>query len=159
VLEKWEKSKVIWFLWVITYFPILYLLSLFDAPRYVFALVAIIGPLIPTAWEIKAVFSGSNNTFFGKGKEAGKILETGRSATATVVSLEENSGGGVVTINGQPYLNLKLLVDDNLNPAYEVSFDTVIPRSAVPQFQPGAAFEVKIDQTNPQIVVLDLKQQ
>ena len=151
---------MVWLSWVIIYLPLLFIMAFFRTPKYIFALVAVILALILIAWEIKETSGFSSpNIFLGEGKKAGEILETGRSATATVVSLEENSGGGVVTINGQPYLNLKLLVDDNLNPAYEVSFDTVIPRSAVPQFQPGAAFEVKIDQTNPQIVVLDLKQQ
>jgi hypothetical protein len=153
------KKKMFWF-WII-YFALLLLMFLFRAPEQIFVPVAIIGALILVAREITKIFASfsSSNTFFGKGKTARRILETGRGATATVVSLNENSGGGVVTINDQPYLNLKLLVDDSKNPPYEVSFDTIIPRSAVPQFQSGAMFKVKIDPNNPQIVVIDVSQQ
>ncbi|HUV86998.1 MAG TPA: hypothetical protein VMX79_07780 [bacterium] len=70
-----------------------------------------------------------------------------------------NAGGltivGVVTINDQPYLNLTLEVDDGSRAPYVVSFDAVIPRAAVPQFQPGALVRLKVDPNDPQQVVID----
>lgn len=119
-------------------------------------LLIIIG--IPVAIGIVVyvlAISNSGNTFFGGGKEAGRILATGRPATATVLSIDENSGGGVLTINDQPYLNLKLQIDDGKAEPYQISFDTVIARADVPKFQPGAVFPVKIDPNNPQKVTLD----
>jgi len=97
----------------------------------------------------------TNNTFFGQGKEAARILKNGESATATVLYIGENSEGGALTINDQPVLNLKLLIEDGTRKRYEVSLDTLISRTAVAQFQPGAVFKVKIDSHDPQKVVID----
>ncbi len=99
--------------------------------------------------------SGMTHPFLGSGSRAEKIIKTGLTATAKVLSLGENSKGGVVTINDQPYLNIKLKIDDYKNPPYETDFDTVIPRHMMPQFQPGAIFPVKIDPENPKVVVID----
>jgi hypothetical protein len=65
--------------------------------------------------------------------------------------------GGVMTINDQPYLNLKLEVHDKGRDPYPVSLDTIIPRAAVPQFQPGANIPVRVDPSDPQQVVIDWK--
>ena len=65
--------------------------------------------------------------------------------------------GGVMTINDQPYLNLKLEVHDEGRTPYPVSLDTIVPRAAVPQFQPGANIPIKIDPDDPQNVVIDWK--
>ena len=54
-------------------------------------------------------------------------------------------------------MNIKLKIDDGRKIPYEVSFDTIFPRTSVPQFQPGVIFPVKIDPTNPNIVVVDTK--
>lgn len=69
--------------------------------------------------------------------------------------LAENSGGGVVTVNDQPYLNVTLEVDGGSRAPYVVSFDAVIPRAAVPQFQPDALIRLKVDPNDPQQVVVD----
>lgn len=152
---------MLWIAWMLVYVPVLLLMLLFRVPENIIVPIAIIGALILGAWDIYEIFTGigSSNTFFGEGKKAKKILETGRSATATIISLDENSKGGVVTINDQPLLNLKLLVDDGEKKPYQVSFDTIIPRSAVPQFQPEAKFKVKIDPTDPQTVVIDFPEE
>jgi len=92
---------------------------------------------------------------FGWGKETRMMKKHGRPATATILSIGENSGGGTVTINDQPYLNLQLEVHDgNLQP-YVVSVDTVISRSAIPQFQPGATVPILIHPENPDKVVIN----
>lgn len=105
--------------------------------------------------SLSTAFSGMSNPFLGSGKKAKRILQTGRPATAKVTFIGENSKGGVVTINDQPYLNIKLKIDDYKNVPYEVSLDTVIPRHMVPQFQPGALFPVKIDPEDIYCVVID----
>ena len=60
-----------------------------------------------------------------------------------------------VTVNNQPYLNLTLEVDDGSRAPYVVSFDTVIPRAAVPRFQPDALIRLKVDPNDTQQVVID----
>jgi len=146
-----------WILWMIIYVPVMIYLANSKAPEWLLVTFGIGGALIFVAWELKSIFGafGSSNTFFGSGKKAEKILATGKPAVATLLSIGENSKGGVVTINDQPLLNLKLLVDPEGAPPYEVIFDTIISRIDVPQFQPGARFHVRIDPTDPQIVVLD----
>jgi hypothetical protein len=123
----------------------------------VFIVLVVLCSLLPFIGVFKGLLGmkGGFNFFWGSGKKAKEILSTGKSATATLVALGESSQGGTVTINDQPYLNLKLQIDDGYKQPYEVSLDTVIPRSAVPQFQPGASFKVKIDPADPNTVVFD----
>ena len=146
-----------WLGWIVIYLPVLLIMHWLKVPEHIFTPIAVVGALVFVALDMWHIFTGfgSSNAFFGSGKKAEKILATGKPAEATLLSIDENSKGGVVTINDQPLLNLKLLVEDGQKAAYEVSFDTVVPRSAVPQFQPGAKFKVKIDPNDPQIVVLD----
>jgi len=99
-------------------------------------------------------FKGAFGSFFGT-KESKRIQAFGREATATVQAIGENSEGGIVTINDQPLLNLQLEVHDGNVPPYPVSLDTVIPRAAVPQFQPGAVIPIKIDPENPDKIIID----
>lgn len=101
---------------------------------------------------------GSYYFFWGKGKRAKSILVNGRQARATLLEIGENSGGGTVTINDDPYLNLRLEIDDGVNKPYEVSLDAVISRFVVPQFQPGVAFPVRVDTSNPENIVYDSNQ-
>jgi hypothetical protein len=35
-----------------------------------------------------------------------------------------------------------------------VSFDTIIPRYAVPQFQPGAVIPIKVDSNDPEQIAI-----
>ncbi len=111
-------------------------------------------PLLPF-FRIFSLFGGGYNYFWGAGKKAKEVLLNGRSAKATVISIGENSGGGTMTINNQPVLNLKLLIDDGYRKPYQTSFDLIVSRSAVPQFQPGAMFAVKVDLADPKKVVFD----
>lgn len=82
------------------------------------------------------------------------IKRRGRLAEATVVSLDENSEGGTVLVNEQPYLNLLLEVREEGAEPYFASVDTVIPEYALPQFQPGAKVEVLIHPHDPQKIRL-----
>jgi hypothetical protein len=105
---------------------------------------------------VKLIWIGfAPGIFLGNGRESRRILKFGKPAVAKILEIGESSEGGVITINEQPYLGIKLEIDDGKKTPYAVSFDTLIPRSAVPQFQPGAAFAVKIDPNDPQKVVLD----
>jgi hypothetical protein len=128
-----------------------------------FITIIVVLIILATAFPLIYFFrmlGSSYNLFLGGGKKSQSVRLYGRSATATVLNIGENSGGGIVTINDQPYLNLKLKIDDGYGQPYEVSFDTIIPRAAVPQFQPGATFPVKIDPNDPNTVVFDtLKEQ
>jgi hypothetical protein len=121
----------------------------------VFIVLVVAGSIIPFIGAFGSFFGGGYSFFWGRGKKAQAVLINGRSAKATVVSIGENSGGGTLTINDQPVLNLTLSIDDDYKKPYEASFDTIIPRSTVPQFQPGAMFAVKVDPADPQKVVID----
>lgn len=150
---------MVWIWWMIIFIPTILVLVFTGASEKVVVSVIVGGMVIFIFFELRAVFGAfrASNIFLGDGKKARAILAAGRPATATVLSLSENSKGGVVTINDQPLLNLKLLIEDGSRPAYEVSFDTIIGRAEVPQFQPGAKFKVKIDPADPQKVVIDIE--
>ncbi len=92
---------------------------------------------------------------FGWGKDARLMKNHGRPASATILSIGENSAGGTVTINNQPYLNLQLEVHERDVQPYVVSLDTVISRSAIPQFQPGATIPILIHPEDPSKVVIN----
>jgi hypothetical protein len=113
------------------------------------------------ALEIFPFFGGGPGSyyfFWGKGRKAKGILASGRQARARLLAVGENSGGGTITINDDPYLNLRLEIDDGVNKSYEVSLDTVISRYIVPQFQPGASFPVRVDIANSKNIVYDSNQ-
>ncbi len=102
--------------------------------------------------------AGGYYFFWGKGRRARKILESGRLARATLLGIGENSGGGTVTINDDPYLNLKLKINDGSKPPYDVSLDAVVPRYLIPSLQPGVSFPVRADPQDMQVVVYDTNQ-
>ena len=111
---------------------------------------------LPFIGLLKGMFGEKGISFFwGRGKLARQILAAGSEATATIVSIGENSKGGIVTFNDQPLVNLVLRIDNNYDPEYEVSFDTIMPRTAVAQFQPGAQFAVKVDRADKNNVVFN----
>lgn len=91
--------------------------------------------------------------FFGD-PDRDRILRDGRSAVATIVNLGE-SGIGTMTVNDQPYVKMELEIYEEGKPKYNTTLSTVIPRLAVPQFQPGATIKVKIDPLDPMKVVFD----
>jgi hypothetical protein len=109
--------------------------------------------IIVFVWLRKSM--GGLGGIFGGGKERKRILAEGRPAIGEIIQLGENSGGGYMTINDQPVVNLKLRIYDGDKPPYEVSFDTIISRLAVPQFQPGVRIPVKIDPLDPNNVIID----
>jgi hypothetical protein len=113
--------------------------------------------IVVFGWMRKSL--GGMSGIFGGGKERKRILAEGRPAIGEIIELGENSGGGYMTINDQPVVNLKLRIYDGNKPPYEVSFDTVISRLAVPQFQPGVKIPVKIDPLDPNKVIIDGERQ
>ena len=114
----------------------------------------ILGALLITV-PVLAGLLGPMLSFFGGSPAERRIRKTGRPAKATVPAVGENSGGGVVTVNDQPYLNLMVRVEDGVSAPYEANFDTIVPRASLPQVQPGAVWRVKIDPQDPRKVVAD----
>lgn len=101
------------------------------------------------------LFAPAMFSFFGGSPGTRRILANGRSADGVIKSIGESSLGGVITVNNQPYLNLLLEVHDSYQAPYIVSLDTIIPRTAVPQFQPGAIIPIKIDPNDPMKVAIN----
>jgi hypothetical protein len=83
-----------------------------------------------------------------------KLRAVGVPGQAIVRSIGE-SGAGTVTVNDQPLLSLTLEVNDGYGTPYLVSFETIVPRYAVPQVQPGDTIPIKIDPNDPQRVAVD----
>lgn len=122
-----------------------------------FAIILFSAPFIQMFREFLPFLSGGGyNSFWGSGKKAQNILKTGHSATAEVINIGENSGGGTMTINQQPVLNLSVKINIDSQQPYNANMDILIPRSQVPQFQPGAVFPVKISKDDPSFFVLDV---
>jgi hypothetical protein len=83
-----------------------------------------------------------------------QLLQTGKSARAKVLSLGE-SGAGIVTVNDQPLLSLTLEVSDGYGTPYQVAIETIVPRYAIPQVQPGSIIAVRVDPLNPQNIAIE----
>ncbi len=123
----------------------------------VISIVLVFGlSMYPFIGVFKGMFGGKGYSFFwGRGKLAAQILAIGKPATATLLKIGENSGGGIATINDQPLLCLTLLIEEGSDPPYQVSFDTIVSRITLPQFQPGVKFQVKVDTNDKNLVVYD----
>jgi hypothetical protein len=135
-----------------------YGISTFNTLMPVCIVLCIVLSMLPFIGMFSKLFSsGGYRMFWGRGKAASAILLSGKEAMATVVGLGEHSGGGTLTINDQPVLNLVMSIKQGSLQPYEVKMDILIPRSQVPQFQPGAIFPVKVDMEDPNKVVLDMK--
>ncbi|MEA2022949.1 MAG: hypothetical protein U9N79_01520 [Actinomycetota bacterium] len=90
----------------------------------------------------------------GGGRRSKQIRFSGRPAAATVLSIGEASSRASVTTGGQPYLRLVLQIDDRTRPPYEVTINTTIRHYQLAQFQPGSVVAVRVDQDDPQVVVV-----
>lgn len=120
-----------------------------NIPSYIIMgfFVVVIGAIV--------IFSvGDIFKFLGGGRERKRILAQGRDAQAKVISLDEASDGTVTTINDQPLVTLELEVQDSGKPPYRVKLETVISRLDVPRLQPGSMVQIKIDQNDPNKVIL-----
>jgi len=95
--------------------------------------------------------------FFGGDAETRRILATGRSVLGTIRHIGESSLGGTITVNDQPFINLQVEVPDGPDGPTVLSIDTVIPRTAIPRFQPGMKIALKIDPGDPGKAVIDWK--
>ena len=120
-----------------------------SSPPLVIILIMILVPIGITFFAFKGLFK-----HFAGGKERKRILAIGRPARAKIISLGE-SGRGVVTVNNQPFVSLKLEIYDGNKPPYQVEIKTIIARLDIPRFQPGVMLGVKIDPQNPQNVAID----
>ena len=118
--------------------------------------IFVAGILILPLAAVIAIRRSSRKTvsFMGASRRSKEIQSSGRSATATVLSIGEISPGRSVSVGGQPYLRLVLRVDDQTRPPYDVTVDTIIAHYQLAQFQPGAMFAVMVDPDDPQAVVI-----
>jgi hypothetical protein len=69
---------------------------------------------------------------------------TGVPAQATIIRIWDTG----TTINDNPVVGFLLEVHPANQPAYQAETKSMIPRLAIPQFQPGATVPVKIDPAN-----------
>ncbi len=105
--------------------------------------------VVITAFSFRSLFKYVTNS-----NDRKKILANGRLAKAKIIELGE-SGRGVVTINNQPFVSLKLEVYDGSNSPYQTEIKTIIGRLDVPKFQPGNMLAIKIDPKDKMKVAID----
>jgi hypothetical protein len=116
------------------------------------------GCITPPAIILWRLFGGGKTGmfhFWGRGKKARAIIETGRPAMAEILQSNEKSGGLVITLNEQPLMNLLLRIEDGESPPYELSIDAIVARTDVPYFQPGRRIPVKLDAAGGRHAVFD----
>jgi hypothetical protein len=99
-------------------------------------------------------FIGPMFSFFGGSAETKRIIREGRPATGKIISIGESSQGGTITVNDQPYLGISMEVNDGFRTPYVTSVDTIVPRYAIPQYQPGAVLNLMVDKEDPEKVAI-----
>lgn len=99
-------------------------------------------------------FIGPMFSFFGGSGETKRILREGRPATGKIISIGESSQGGTITVNDNPYLGISMEVNDGFRTPYVVSVDTIVPRYAIPQYQPGAVLNLMVDKEDNEKVAI-----
>ncbi|MCP4229469.1 MAG: hypothetical protein GY771_04900 [bacterium] len=99
-------------------------------------------------------FIGPMFSFFGGSSETKRILREGRPATGKIIAIGESSQGGTITVNDQPYLGVTMEINDGFRTPYQASIDTIVPRYAIPQYQPGAVINVMVDKEDPEKIAI-----
>ena len=90
-------------------------------------------------------------TSFGGGPTE-ELRANGVSARAEIVEIWDTGW----TINDNPVIGMKVLVQPSDRPAYEATIEkTTVSRIAIPQFQPGNVIPVLVDPQNPSLVAVD----
>jgi len=152
------KKSLTWFpfvAWIpLTIWGLLYGLGIIPISETVFTTVLII--LVAFIF-VPVIFMAVSPmlSFFGGSPTTRRILREGRSADAVIKGISESSQGGVITVNDQPYVNIQLEVHDSYQAPYLTNVDTIIPRTALPQFQPGVVLPIKIDPQDPMKIAID----
>ena len=77
-----------------------------------------------------------------------RIMQRGEDADATILAMKDTG----ITINKNPYVDLRLRVQPAGRPAYEVSTKVVVSRLAIPRV--GDTLKVKFDPNKPQDVIV-----
>jgi hypothetical protein len=112
--------------------------------------VAVFFILIPSSVlifrSLRAVSGGRSRRY---------LEEHGRRASGVVLAVGESSEGGIMTVNENPYLNVRFEVHDGTRTPYEVALDQVVPRFAVPQVQPGHILPLKVHPEKPRWLMID----
>lgn len=83
-----------------------------------------------------------------------RILKSGRPAKRIVKEIGDSSIGKV-KINEQPFVSLKVEVDDGVRTPYIVNLETVIPRLSLPAFQAGKEISLKVVTKDNENVAID----
>ncbi len=96
---------------------------------------------------------GKSRLFWGKSEKAKEILNSGSSGMATVKSIGNYYKFVKIKTNQQPEVKLTLSIEPEKKSSYDLTLHLIIPEYAIPRFQPGTAFAVKIDKSNPKSVV------
>jgi len=100
--------------------------------------------IIPSLLMIRKVFGGL--------KQTQTLLATGEAAQATILQLRDTG----TTLNGNPQIEVLLEVRPANRSAYQAQTRCYVSRLRIPQVQPGAVVNVKIDPQNPANVALQL---
>ncbi|MCP4230327.1 MAG: hypothetical protein GY771_09300, partial [bacterium] len=92
--------------------------------------------------------------FFRGSPETRRIRKEGRSATAKIVAIGGSDEGGKELPEGFENMALTLEIDDGVRSPYLVSIASIVPYSVKAQCQPGAVINVKVDNDDPEKIVI-----
>ncbi|MEM9692009.1 MAG: hypothetical protein AAGA56_05670, partial [Myxococcota bacterium] len=80
-----------------------------------------------------------------------QLAQTGIPAQAQIIHVQQT--GTMVNMNPQVAVSLNV-THPQTGAAYQVQTTAVVPQISIPQFQPGAMIQVRIDPTNPMNVAV-----
>lgn len=114
-------------------------------------LVGILATVIPMAFVLRRVFGGMAT----QQAETQRLLQTGMPAFARVMGVR--MGGMTVTTGAHRHLQLvmQLEVHPPGRPPYAAQLTALVSELQIPQLQPGATVQVRIDPANPAKLALE----
>jgi hypothetical protein len=104
--------------------------------------------IVPTLLMTRKIFGG----IAGNLQQTQTLLATGEAAQAKILRMWDTG----TTLNGNPQIGLLLEIHALNRTPYQVETTCFVSRLRIPQVQPGATVNVKIDPQNPANVALQL---
>ncbi len=109
--------------------------------------------LVATAWlflpQFKSMIGGVTGKVDALAAKS-NLAQTGIPATGRLLSVQQTGA----MINFNPEVAAMVEVNHPQMGTYQVQTTAVVPQISIPQFQPGAQVQVRIDPTNPQNIAV-----
>lgn len=114
-----------------------------------------IGMTVFVFMGVMYVTLGSTDRLFDIGNYEDMLDRSNIEAEAKILSIDDAMLFGGISLNERRYLEIKMEIDNNIDPPYIIAIDTTIPYGAV--INKGDIIPVIVDKDNERAVVYDFE--